>query len=220
MRSALFLAALIVIGGMVRVTVAAPDDGGSSQKMVDYSTIDRALVKEPAYQTKDRLYALLVFGPQASLHVWVVLDGSEVYLDRNGDGELTGGDEKFKNHAACRNIELTDPDGKTRYKIRGMATFVDPMDSDETNLMVEIEVKGPLEYRQYGGCKMREEPKNTALVHFHGPSTMLLAPPGGRLTTGTKAEELRAMVGTVINNDSGARVSDAGLLVGLREQDA
>ena len=34
--------------------------------------------------------------PLAKVRVWVVLDGKTVYLDRNGDGDLTGKDERFE----------------------------------------------------------------------------------------------------------------------------
>jgi hypothetical protein len=34
-------------------------------------------------------YGLLVFGTTANIRVWVVLDGDVMYLDRNGNGDLT-----------------------------------------------------------------------------------------------------------------------------------
>src|SRR4051794_40098852 len=83
---------------------------------VDYAQINRTLVKEPAYQSKSPQYALLLFGPEAKLRVWVVLDGETLFVDRNGDGDLTGKDKSFP-VLSCGNIELVDPDGKTRYVI-------------------------------------------------------------------------------------------------------
>src|SRR5262249_42662750 len=62
---------------------------------VDLSRIDRSLRKEPAYQSKVPQYALLVFGPQAKVRVWVVLDGDVLYLDRNGNGDLTDPGERI-----------------------------------------------------------------------------------------------------------------------------
>src|SRR5204862_2421022 len=41
-------------------------------------------------------YALLVFGPEAKLRVWVVIDGDTVYVDRNGNGDLTEAGEKLR----------------------------------------------------------------------------------------------------------------------------
>ena len=63
---------------------------------VDYAKIDRTIAKEPAYTSKAPKYALLLFGPEARLLVWIVLDGKAVYLDRNGDGDLTSKGERFE----------------------------------------------------------------------------------------------------------------------------
>jgi hypothetical protein len=56
--------------------------------------IDRSLVKEPAYRTKAPRYGLLVFGPQGKDRVWLVHDGDTLYVDRNGNGDLTDPGEK------------------------------------------------------------------------------------------------------------------------------
>ena len=54
----------------------------------DLSRVDRSLRKEPAYQSQPK-YCLLVFGKEARHRVWLVLDGDALYVDRNGDGDLT-----------------------------------------------------------------------------------------------------------------------------------
>jgi hypothetical protein len=61
---------------------------------VDLSKIDRTIAKEPVYQTKTPKYCLLVFGPEAKTRMWLVLDGKVMYVDRNGNGDLTGADEQ------------------------------------------------------------------------------------------------------------------------------
>jgi hypothetical protein len=55
----------------------------------DLKKIDRQIKKEPAYQSKSPQYALLVFGPEAKDRAWLVRDGDVLYVDRNGDGDLT-----------------------------------------------------------------------------------------------------------------------------------
>lgn len=60
----------------------------------DLSRIDRTIRKEPTYRGKPR-YALLVFGPDAATRIWVVHDRNTLYLDRNGNGDLTDADEKI-----------------------------------------------------------------------------------------------------------------------------
>jgi hypothetical protein len=62
---------------------------------IDLRTIERTLRKEPAYQSKNPLYCLLVFGPAAKTRVWVVLDGDVLYVDRNGNGDLTDPGERI-----------------------------------------------------------------------------------------------------------------------------
>jgi hypothetical protein len=55
--------------------------------------IDRTLKQEPAYKTRPK-YALLVFGPEAKTRVWLVVDGDTLYVDKNGNGDLTEPGEK------------------------------------------------------------------------------------------------------------------------------
>jgi hypothetical protein len=61
----------------------------------DLAKVDRTIKKEPVYRGKPR-YCLLVFGPQADARVWVVEDGETLYVDRNGNGDLTEADEAFE----------------------------------------------------------------------------------------------------------------------------
>jgi hypothetical protein len=61
----------------------------------DSPKIDRTIIKEPVYQTKTPRYGLLVFGPEAKDRVWMVLDGETLYVDRNGNGDLTEPSEKI-----------------------------------------------------------------------------------------------------------------------------
>src|SRR6266404_853787 len=55
---------------------------------VDVAKIDRTIKKEPTYGSQP-YYVLLVFGPEAAKRVWLVLDGEVLYVDRNGNGDLT-----------------------------------------------------------------------------------------------------------------------------------
>jgi hypothetical protein len=60
----------------------------------DLTRIDRALKKEPTYHSGRPKYALLVFGPEAKTRIWMVQDGNILYVDRNGNGDLTEDGEK------------------------------------------------------------------------------------------------------------------------------
>ena len=59
----------------------------------DLSKIDRSISKEPAYAGKPR-YCLLAFGHEARHRVWLVQDGATLYVDRDGNGDLTQPGEK------------------------------------------------------------------------------------------------------------------------------
>jgi RNA polymerase sigma factor (sigma-70 family) len=52
-------------------------------------------VKEPQYQKEPR-YALVVFGEKREQRVWMVLDGTTLYVDKNGNGDLTEPDERLE----------------------------------------------------------------------------------------------------------------------------
>jgi hypothetical protein len=61
----------------------------SPASAADLAMVDRALAKEPAYQTKTPTYCLLVFGTEAKTRVWLVVDGGTLYVDKNANGDLT-----------------------------------------------------------------------------------------------------------------------------------
>jgi hypothetical protein len=52
-------------------------------------------LKEPRYQYEPR-YALLVFGPKRQQRVWMVLDGTTLYVDKNANGDLTEPEERLE----------------------------------------------------------------------------------------------------------------------------
>jgi len=83
---------------------------------VDLTKTERRIGKEPTYQTKSPRYCLLVFGPEAKARVWLVLDGDTLYVDRNGNGDLTEEGERvalpaFKNE---RKDELFNGDREVK----------------------------------------------------------------------------------------------------------
>lgn len=73
-------------------------------------------VKEPSYRNEPR-YALLVFGPQREERVWMVLDGTTLYVDGNGNGDLTEPDKR---------LDPNNPtDGSNRFGNPGSHTHFD-----------------------------------------------------------------------------------------------
>ena len=57
--------------------------------------VERKIAKEPVYKKSPR-YCLAVFGKDAKFAVWLVVDGDTVYVDLNGNGDLTDRGEKFQ----------------------------------------------------------------------------------------------------------------------------
>ena len=169
----------------------------------DLSKIDRTIRKEPVYKTKPR-YALLVFGPSAETRVWFVQDGETLYLDRNGDGDLTGEDKRFTSDSLeKRKPEVRDPDGRTRYVITRVSVYPEPKNRDEWHLMANVDIEGPVSYRQYCDAKLSTSPAKAAIAHFHGPLTIgprtfnwKLTPELSRLPVGDSPGDIFAMAGT------------------------
>jgi hypothetical protein len=169
-------------------------------RAVDYSHLERTIRKEPPYQGVPR-YALLLFGPEARLRVWVVVDGATVYLDRNADGDLTGTQERFVRTKDCAGLPISDADGKTRYVIDHVNVSAGREQAPDF-LDVGIDIQGPLPYRQYGTVELRQRPGEAKVAHFHGPLTICpemanwKVPADLALVTGGKPTELSVHVGT------------------------
>jgi hypothetical protein len=86
------------------------------------AAIPRRLAKEPDYTSPTPLYGLMVLGPKAATHIWLVLDKSAadaesydvLYADLNADGDLTADDERLTAAnayagASFRLPDVTDP---------------------------------------------------------------------------------------------------------------
>ena len=78
----------------VPIDETAPKAESPKAEFPDLTKIDRTIVKEPRYATQP-YYALLAIGPQAQKRVWLVVDGETLYVDKNGDGDLTEANERI-----------------------------------------------------------------------------------------------------------------------------
>jgi len=84
-------------------TLAAVGLPAASAEAVDLTKIERSIRKEPVYQSENPQYCLLAFGPEAKVRVWLVVDGDVLYVDRNGNGDLTEPGERIRPHSALHN---------------------------------------------------------------------------------------------------------------------
>jgi len=113
-------ASLLVLAVGLAV-VPARAGAGSDAAHADLAKVARTIGKEPVYQTKAPRYCLLVFGREAKFRVWLVQDGDVLYVDRNGNGDLTESGkrvEKKDGAAGGRRFELGElRDGTLRHRI-------------------------------------------------------------------------------------------------------
>src|SRR5262249_15272228 len=160
----------------------------------ELSKIDRTIAKEPACQSKPK-YCLLVFGADAETKVWLVLDGDVLYVDRDGNGDLTAANKKVRRNKAKGQVpgnfacgDIVPADGQTVY--RGL-WLSGPQ--EEGTMSVAIDVKS--KHGQSAGVdangflRFADSPERAPIVHFHGPLTMGLIPPTERTESATRVQK-------------------------------
>jgi hypothetical protein len=168
---------------------------------VDLTTIERHLVKEPAYQTNLPKYGLLVFEPEAQTRVWVVIDGDVLYIDRNGNGDLTEADKRVAGQRSGKWLEfragrITTAEGKwrdLRLRIRdfhvadGRCTGMDIITDGKQRQFVGFDDANPFRFAQRSG--------QAPILHLEGPLSMKLYGEPPTLIAGQEVE-LNIAIGT------------------------
>jgi len=71
----------------------------------DTAPTQRKITKEPVYQSKSPRYGLLVLGKEGKDQVWIVHDGDLLYVDRNGNGDLTEPGERIERQKPRKGFE-------------------------------------------------------------------------------------------------------------------
>ena len=90
MHHTFFAMALVGLMQLVGAVSEAADQSITSLPSVDLTKIERKIVKLPELKSSQPLYCLLVFGYDANTRIWLVRDDDILYVDRNGNGDLTG----------------------------------------------------------------------------------------------------------------------------------
>lgn len=146
------------------------------------------------------LYAQVVFGPEAQLRVWFILDGNTLYLDRSR-GNIPRRMERLS-LPDCK-IELADPDGRTRYFIteaKPSYTRQAVQRGLQQELYLHVTVTGPVGYKQIGTVRMADRPDLAGMGHLHGPLTVAASairnPSPLRFVAGEKPTDLNVWVTT------------------------
>ncbi len=205
------LALLVLLAGSVLAPAA------------DLTRADRTIKKEPPYHGKPK-YGLLVFGPEAKTRVWLVLDGTTLYADMNGNGDLTEPGERFEGKqtepgvnnadypfASFVEFSLPDIEGRTAYRRLGvMHTLLKEKlgpvwhgNDDLKARRAEHPDMTRVGVTAYLGGKVREQAvtdfadrrEDAPVIHFDGPLTF--APVSATpLERGEKPSEIQVGVGT------------------------
>lgn len=117
--------------------------------------IDRKIRKEPLYVGNPH-YLLVTFGEEAKFRVWLVKDDHNLYVDRNGNGDLTEDGERFPFGGVKENPpnrprsfavavgDLTDAAGKrthTDFAVSGIGTSGVRLGGAFLKLMVKVDGK-------------------------------------------------------------------------------
>jgi hypothetical protein len=99
------------------VFVALICSASCSAEEFDLSSIERTVRREPKFVSTPR-YCLLVFGPAARDRVWLIEDREMIYVDRNGNGDLTEINEAFlpTDNEEFNTIEEGEPAKYVRWK--------------------------------------------------------------------------------------------------------
>jgi hypothetical protein len=148
-------------------------------------------------------YAWLVFGPTAGVRILAAVTGDTITLQRFDGEKPVGREERFKDRGQRLEILFTDPDGVTSYVIRKCATppphTPGGKDGVPTELFVNVEIHGPVEYRQYCDATMSREPGKAPVSHFHGPLAIgpYETPSDLALHRGEEGTDLRVVIGTL-----------------------
>jgi hypothetical protein len=102
------------------VSPASADQAGR----IDLTKLDRSIAKEPHYGSAPH-YALLVFGPEAAHRSWLVMDGDNLlFLDRNGNGDLTDPEDRIElDMAATKKIRVADGSGYSGFNVFEIGTI-------------------------------------------------------------------------------------------------
>lgn len=149
--------------------------GALPAQAADLAKIERAIAKEPPYQGKPR-YCLLVFGPEANFRVWLVLDGTVLYVDRNGNGDLTEPDKRVAagykrddQRFGFKPGQLGTPDGKTKYTLSLLRMNAEGCD-------MEIAHNGGYARAGFDGpgkLRFADRAQDAPIIHFLGPLTLM-----------------------------------------------
>lgn len=178
-----------IMGLLAWLLVAGSGAGADSPK------IDRALKKEPAYKTVP-MYGLLLLGKEGHRRIWIVRDHDTLYVDRNGNGDLTDpgdaipvAEEGVAGSVTFRISDIADAKAGRTYKnleIHVLLPSKKRMSEEQWTLELDTE-EG---CRPVGGFSPKQKPQDAPVIHFGGPLQLSGISSGLKLIRGGPPTEL------------------------------
>jgi hypothetical protein len=149
--------------------------GAALASAADLTKVDRTIRKEPAYQSKPK-YGLLVFGPEAKFRIWAVLDGDVLYVDKNGNGDLTEASERVPGERVPDEPDLrVFPVGSLKETTGGpgrQSLVITAFGTDGWITYARFEGKYRQEAGRHAHLHFAESLKVAPVIHFDGPLTL------------------------------------------------
>jgi hypothetical protein len=128
--------------------------------------VDRAIRREPIYCCGNATYGLLAFGARAAFRVWLVQDGDVLYVDRDGDGDLTeAGEAVFLSGSTFEVGAIVEPDGArhTGLRVRRMG------DRLRVTLLLRGRSRLYVGYDTADPLRFAARPEEAPVIHLGGP---------------------------------------------------
>jgi hypothetical protein len=150
----------------------------------DLTKIDRDIRKAPAFKSKEPKYCLLVFGSAADHRVWLILDGDTLYVDRNGNGDLTeagestGPESTDTDPCSFKPVKILAPDGKTEEELTfALYGWFDYREGKAGRINPSVGVSWKGRYfgswgDETGPCVWGRKPQEAPILHVDGELQM------------------------------------------------
>ncbi len=161
----------------------------------DLTQVERRIAKEPSYETDSPKYFLIALGPDAKARVWIVIDGQVMYVDRNGNNDLTEAGERIQGDEGAFKIDkLFDPN--TQRTHTELVVYIDRLipTSAGTSYVSPFQMTGRVRgrYAFTGITKPADTARQAPMLHLDGP--LRARPFGGGFRTVDRAAEKKFSV--------------------------
>jgi hypothetical protein len=171
--------------GILCLAIVLAANHPSGAQGTDLRTVDRQVRREPNYRDGSPKYCLLVFGPKAEARVWLVRVGDLLYVDRNGNGDLTEDGERVarflpkpgeannipENCVMFRTGPLAPSPREPSRRYPDLLVMFIPGQPEQLLMLLESQ-----DWPQAVGCGERMQfgasPGDAPIVHFDGPLTL------------------------------------------------